>query len=44
MAELATKLNGLGEGNIDSWKTLLNLVGKSNNAKKLKIYQVQIIM
>ncbi|EJP7042201.1 hypothetical protein NY683_001885 [Campylobacter coli] len=34
MAELATKLNGLGEGNIDSWKTLLNLVGKSNNAKK----------
>lgn len=34
MAELATKLSGLGEGNIDSWKTLLNLVGKSNNAKK----------
>ncbi|HEB9423212.1 TPA: hypothetical protein RZK55_001005 [Campylobacter jejuni] len=34
MAELVTKLNGLGEGNIDSWKTLLNLVGKSNNAKK----------
>ena len=34
MAELATKLNGLGEGNIDSWKTLLHLVGKSNNAKK----------
>lgn len=34
MAELATKLNGLGEGNIDSWKTLLNLVRKSNNAKK----------
>lgn len=34
MAELATKLNGLSEGNIDSWKTLLHLVGKSNNAKK----------
>lgn len=34
MAELATKLKGLGEGNIDSWKTLLHLVGKSNNAKK----------
>lgn len=34
MAELATKLKGLGEGNIDSWKTLLHLVGKSNNVKK----------
>ncbi|EAJ5194573.1 hypothetical protein RLQ69_001916 [Campylobacter jejuni] len=32
MAELATKLNGLSQGNIDSWKTLLNLV--RNNAKK----------
>lgn len=34
MAELATKLKGLGEGNIDSWKTLLHLVGKSNIVKK----------
>ena len=34
MAELATKLSGLSEANIDSWKTLLNLVHKTSNVKK----------
>lgn len=34
MGELATKLSGLSEGDIESWKTLLNLVNKTNNTKK----------
>lgn len=34
MGELATKLSGLSDGDIESWKTLLNLVNKTNNTKK----------
>ncbi len=35
MGELATKLSGLAQGDIESWKTLLNLVSKNNNSKKI---------
>ncbi|TKX30498.1 DUF4460 domain-containing protein [Campylobacter estrildidarum] len=34
MGELATKLSGLANGDLESWKTLLNLVNKSSNTKK----------
>ncbi|ULO00170.1 hypothetical protein [Campylobacter molothri] len=34
MGELASKLSGLANGDLESWKTLLNLVNKTSNIKK----------
>ncbi|WP_348518105.1 hypothetical protein [Campylobacter sp. CCS1377] len=38
LSEIAAKLSGLSEANIDSWKTLITIINKGANAKKADEY------